>query len=78
MATKNIAISEEAYNRLKSMRRSGESFTDVINRITKSRSILELTGLLSAEEAKGVASTIAKVRSESSLKVRGSTPRTQR
>ena len=65
IAMKNIAISEEAYRRLSAMRRPGESFTDVINRMTRNRGILELAGLLSGEEAKGVARAVAKVRSES-------------
>jgi len=30
MATKDIAISDEAYQMLKALKKSGESFTDVI------------------------------------------------
>jgi len=35
MGSKNISITEEAYNRLKAHKREGESFTDVIVRLTE-------------------------------------------
>lgn len=35
MATKNISISEDAYDRLKSLKEEDESFSDVINRISR-------------------------------------------
>lgn len=35
MASKNITIKEESYNRLKSMKRADESFSDVIDRLTE-------------------------------------------
>ena len=34
MATKTISIKEDAYERLKDHKREGESFTDVVNRLT--------------------------------------------
>lgn len=34
MGSKNISITEEAYNRLKAHKRDDESFTDVIVRLT--------------------------------------------
>ena len=34
MAHKTLTISEEAYNSLVALKKEGESFTDVINRIT--------------------------------------------
>ena len=51
MGTKNIAISEEAYQRLKSLKKPGESFTEVIERMTRTRGILELSGIISKQEA---------------------------
>jgi len=51
MATKTISITEEAYERLRIQKGKKESFTDVINRITGKRSLLELAGILSEEEA---------------------------
>jgi predicted CopG family antitoxin len=50
MATKIIAISEEAYQRLKALKKPGESFTALINRVTQSRGILELVGVLTKTE----------------------------
>jgi len=34
MGTKNISLTEEAYERLKERKESGESFTDVVLRLT--------------------------------------------
>ena len=52
MATKTISITEEAYERLKMRKENNESFTDVINKITGKRNIMELAGILSKEEGK--------------------------
>jgi predicted CopG family antitoxin len=70
MGNKNIAISEEAYQRLKALKKSGESFTEVIERITHSKGILELAGTLSVADGRKVKSTIAHLREESSLRLR--------
>ena len=51
MATKTISITEEAYERLKMKKEKNESFTDVVNRITGKRSLLELAGIFSEEDA---------------------------
>ncbi|MGD2250718.1 MAG: antitoxin VapB family protein [Candidatus Methanofastidiosia archaeon] len=51
MGSKSITISEEAYRRLKSKKKKNESFTDVINRITRERPLSEIAGILSEEEA---------------------------
>ena len=51
MATKTISITEEAYERLRMKKEKNESFTDVINRITGKRSLLELAGIFSEEDA---------------------------
>ena len=50
MATKNISITEEAYSRLNANKLENESFTEVINRITNKRSIMELAGILNEKE----------------------------
>ena len=70
LATKNIAISEEAYQRLKALKRPGESFTEVIERVTRSRGILDLAGLLSKAEAKEVEETVRQSRERSSRRMR--------
>lgn len=36
MASKNISLREEAYERLNALKREGESFSDVVIRITES------------------------------------------
>lgn len=50
MATKTISITEEAYDRLKARKSETESFTDIINKITNKRSIMELAGILTKDE----------------------------
>jgi predicted CopG family antitoxin len=65
LATKNIAISEEAYQRLKALKRPGESFTEVIERMTRSRGILDLAGTLSKEQAREVSERIGEMRERS-------------
>jgi predicted CopG family antitoxin len=37
MATKTLTITEDAYERLKAHKRGDESFSDVVNRLSKSR-----------------------------------------
>jgi len=45
MAVKTITVSEDAYRALAALKREGESFSDVIRRITRSnRSLLEFAG----------------------------------
>jgi len=41
MAVKTITITEGAYNSLKSLKGENESFSEVIGRITKKRSLLD-------------------------------------
>ncbi len=66
MGTKNIAISDEAYQMLKALKKSGESFTDVIERMTRGSSVLELAGLLSRGEMAAVEKHVKEVRRRSS------------
>ena len=70
LATKNIAISEEAYERLKALKRPGESFTEVIERMTRSKSILDLAGVLSKEQARAVSEEVRGVRERSEARLR--------
>ena len=51
MSTKTITITDEAYNRLKSTKSEGESFTKAIIRITRKDTLSELAGILTKGEA---------------------------
>lgn len=75
MATKNIAISEEAYQRLKALKKPGESFTEVIERMTRTRGVLDLAGVLSASQAKEVSERIRESRAESAHRSQGTVER---
>lgn len=48
---RNVRLTEEAYERLKSRKRPEESFSDVVERIAGERSLLDLAGVLIEEEA---------------------------
>ncbi len=69
MGTKNIAISDDAYQRLKALKKPEESFTDVIERMTRSRGIVDLAGMLTKEEGRDVRKSVGKIREESSRHV---------
>lgn len=64
MATKTISITEEAYERLRMRKERNESFTDVINKITGKRNIMELAGILSNEEAEQIKNHIQDIRAQ--------------
>ena len=69
MGTKNIAISDEAYQMLKALKRSAESFTDVIERTTRRSSILELAGILSKKEVASVEEHVKEIRKRSARRI---------
>ncbi len=50
MATKSLTITNDAYERLAALKESKESFSDVITKLTRKNSLLDLVGLLSAGE----------------------------
>jgi len=52
MATKTINLSEGAYTRLQALKREGESFSDVVNRLTGKFALLELVGVLDEETSR--------------------------
>lgn len=51
MASHTVNLSDEAYRRLRNAKREGESFSDVVNRVLGSGSILDLVGMLNKENA---------------------------
>ena len=69
MGTKNIAISDEAYEKLKSLKRPGESFTGLIQRMTRTRSVVDLAGLLTSDEGLEVKKRISELRRESTRRL---------
>ncbi|MFP8953528.1 antitoxin VapB family protein [Natrialbaceae archaeon A-arb3/5] len=55
---RNIRLTEDAYRRLKNRKREGESFSDTVERIAGERSLLDLTGILTKEEAESMRGAI--------------------
>lgn len=51
MGTKTISLTEEAYNRLKAAKKEGESFSDVVNRISPGVRLEDYWGILDEEAA---------------------------
>jgi predicted CopG family antitoxin len=69
LGTRNISISDEAYEKLAALKGPKDSFTDVINRLTGRRSILELAGLLTPEEGAEFRKHIREARKESHKRI---------
>ena len=67
MATKSITITSEAYEKLVSFKESNESFSDVVNKLTKRKSIMKLAGLLSKEEVKNLKKHIYETRKQADI-----------
>ena len=51
MGTKCILITNEAYERLEPLKEKNGNFSDVINKLTKKYSLLDLIGILKPKEA---------------------------
>jgi predicted CopG family antitoxin len=65
LMTKVISLSEKAYETLKSLKKSGESFSDVVIRITskeKKKSLLEFAGTWKGDDADEILAEIMKDR----------------
>jgi predicted CopG family antitoxin len=69
MGTKNIAISDQAYQMLKALKKPRESFTDVIERITRGNAVLELAGIVSNTEAASIERRVKEIRERSSQRI---------
>ena len=54
MATKTINLTEGAYARLHALKRDGESFSDVVDRLTRQFALLELVGILDEKAARSL------------------------
>lgn len=64
MGVRTLTVTDAAYERLASLKRPGESFTDVILRITGRRSLARLGDLLSPAEASALAEAVLAARDE--------------
>lgn len=64
MATKTLSITEAAYERLAAEKRPGESFTDVIMRLTRKRSLFDLHKVIPKKEAESLAEAYMEMRKE--------------
>ncbi|HEX9341298.1 MAG TPA: antitoxin VapB family protein [Thermoplasmata archaeon] len=62
MAVKTITVTEDAYRKLARLKRSGESFSDVINRVLGGPSAKTLIGVLDAEGGDDVEREVRRMR----------------
>jgi predicted CopG family antitoxin len=51
MGTKTIRLDEDVYDRVRAEKRDDETFSEAVDRLIGGPSLLELTGILSPEEA---------------------------
>ena len=64
MPVRTITITDAAYERLAAQKRAGESFTDVILRLTGRRSLTDLPAMISPTEARALAEAVLAARDE--------------
>ena len=66
MGSKTISLEDSAYEKLKSAKKPGESFSEAIHRLLEGRepSFLDFVGILDRKTAEGVAEVIAQMREE--------------
>jgi len=61
--SKSIRLSDEAYERLDAHKREDETFSEVVLRLAGERSLLELAGILTDEEADELEAAVEERRS---------------
>lgn len=64
MSTKTISLSEDAYDRLKALKKEKESFSDLVRRLCSGVKLKNFYGVLSRESAEEMEKTIQKRREE--------------
>lgn len=60
--SKSIRLSEDAYERLAAHKREDETFSDVVLRLAGERSLVELAGILTDDEADAMREAVAERR----------------
>lgn len=69
--SRSIRLSEDAYERLAAHKREGETFSDVVMRLAGERSLLEIAGVLSDEEADELREAVAERRTRRRTELEG-------
>lgn len=66
MASRTISLEQSAYQRLAAAKRAGESFSDVVNRLTQQQepSLLDLVGVIPAKAGDELKETVLHHRAE--------------
>ncbi|MEY7851593.1 antitoxin VapB family protein [Natrarchaeobius sp. A-rgal3] len=64
MGTKTISLADDAYEKLKAHKREGESFSDVVRRLTGGVTLAEYHGALEEETADELAAIVDHRREE--------------
>lgn len=64
MGTRTISLANDAYEALSAMKRPGESFSDVVRRLTRRRSLTELEDVMANGAADEVARAVEASRGE--------------
>ncbi len=64
MTTKTITVTEDAYTTLYHLKQEHESFSDVLLRIGKKKSLTEFIGALSPKSAQQLETTIKQIRQQ--------------
>jgi predicted CopG family antitoxin len=62
--SKSIRLSEDAYERLAAHKRADETFSDVVLRLAGERSLMEIAGILSDDEADAMREAVEERRAQ--------------
>ncbi len=65
MSARTLSLSEEVYARLDAERKEGESFDDVITRLTEKKSLMNIVGFLKEKDAEEMRHVIGEMRERS-------------
>lgn len=70
MVARTISLSEDAYQALAAAKRPGESFSDVVRRLARRRSLTDLVGVVDRRAAEAIGRAIEANRRERSVRRR--------